>query len=243
MRIGLVVVFFLAASLAAQDRVIDSNANAWVMYFGDHPVGEKWGVHLEGQWRRHNPFSDWQQLLLRPGVNYELSDAVTLTGGYAFIDTHRYGDFPAAARFPEHRMFQQAVVRHDAGDRLDLSHRYRLEQRFIGSAATQTAGSPEGRNWRYENCFRSMLRGTIPLRRGSDWYAALYDEIFVNFGRNVAANVFDQNRAYAAPGRKAGSWGRIEVGYMHQLVQQRSGRVLESNHTVQIAWFSTSPLR
>jgi hypothetical protein len=189
------------------------------------------------------PLRDRLDILLECALGLSSSSFSPLRWRHRIVSSIPTRTPAAAARFSEHRMFQQAVVRHRVGDRLDLSHRYRLEQRFIGSAATQTAGSPEGRNWRYENCFRSMLRGTIPLRRGSDWYAALYDEIFVNFGRNVAANVFDQNRAYAAPGRKAGSWGRIEVGYMHQLVQQRSGRVLESNHTVQIAWFSTSPLR
>jgi hypothetical protein len=229
----------LASSLPAQERVVDTNANAWFMYFGDHPVSEKWGVHLEGQYRRHDVVSNWQQLLLRPGVNYKASENVMLTGGYAFINTHRYGEFPAAARFPEHRIFQQAVLKHGVG-KAGLSHRYRLEQRYIGESFINDGGDPEVRRWRYENRFRYMLRGVIPFGE-SDYYLAAYDEFMVNFGKNVASNVFDQNRAYLALGRKMGAPGNLELGYMHQMVQQRNGRVLESNHTVQVAWFSQLP--
>src|SRR5690606_28439385 len=102
-------------------------------------VSERWGVHLEGQWRRHDGPLAPQQLLLRPGVNFQVNDAVMLTAGYAFVDTHRYGDFPAPARFPEHRVFQQAAVSHAVG-RTRLAHRYRLEQRYIGQTSPGDSG-------------------------------------------------------------------------------------------------------
>ena len=243
MRLFAISLLFLLSlsTLAAQQRVVDHNAHGWYMYFGDHPVSEKWGVHLEGQYRRHDVIRGWQQLLLRPGVNYTVSESVMLTAGYAFVNTHRYGDFPAAARFPEHRIFQQALVKHGIG-KVAISHRYRLEQRYIGEAAIGAGGEPEVQRYRYENRFRYMLRGVIPFGE-SKYYLAAYDELFVNFGRNVASNVFDQNRAYLALGRKMGKPGNLELGYMNQIVQQRSGTVLESNHTVQIGWFSQFPFR
>jgi len=72
--------------LAAQDRITDHNFHGWFSYFGDHPIaGSKWGAHLEGQFRRHNVITRWQQLLLRPGVNYQATPAVMLTAGYAFV--------------------------------------------------------------------------------------------------------------------------------------------------------------
>ena len=59
----------------------DDNANAWFMYFGDHPIASsKWGIHLEGQWRRTDLGLQWQQYLLRPAVNYQLTKNVMLTG-------------------------------------------------------------------------------------------------------------------------------------------------------------------
>lgn len=238
LRTSLLLLFWTVAA-AAQQRTFDNNLNAWVGYFGDHPVSERWGVHLDVQWRRHDLFSDWQQYVVRPGVNFELSDSVTLTAGYRYGESFPYGDFPSGGRAPEHRLFEQVSVRHDVSDRLRLSHRYRLEQRFNGRAAADTGE----RDYRYQNRFRYQLGVTTPLGdAGSEWYASFSEELLVHFGPN-AADVFDQNRVFAGVGRKAGRWGRVEGGYLHQLIQRNSGLVYESNHTLRISWLSSAPLR
>ncbi|MEW5975651.1 MAG: DUF2490 domain-containing protein [Acidobacteriota bacterium] len=229
------------ASAQTPGRVSDHNANGWFMYFGDHPLGDRWGIHLEGQWRRHEVVKRWQQLLLRPGVNFRVNEHISVTGGYAFVETHPYGDFPARSRFPEHRLFQQVILRQPLAAKVSLQHRYRLEQRFLGVIA---AGGtpPKVESWRFENRFRYLLRADLPFGP-SGWYLGLYDEIFVNFGKNAAANLFDQNRAYGAVGKKLGEHFKLEVGYLNQIVAQRSGRVLEFNHTLQVGLISVLPFR
>jgi Protein of unknown function (DUF2490) len=220
----------------------DNNANGWYMYFGDHPIAKtRWGVHLEGQWRRADLGLKWQQLLLRPGVNFQLNKKVALTGGYGFVQTHRYGDFPAAAAFPEHRFFEQATITQRLAG-LDFQNRLRFEQRNIGVMAKQPGGGFQRTAWRYENRFRYQLRTNVPLKFTSDeYYLGLYDEIMFNYGKNVAKNVFDQNRAYVALGRNLGHQTRVEVGFMEQTVQHRDGLVFEHNHTLQIAIYSKLP--
>lgn len=213
------------------------------MYFGDHPfkTGSKWGVHLEGQWRRHDVATRWQQLFVRPALNYEVNKNFTLAAGYAFAKTYRYGDFPTTAAFPEHRLFQQAMLKQTIG-KWSISHRYRMEERFIGEKTVPVPGGPaEFVRWRYENRFRYQFRLAHPIK--GPWGIALYDEPFIAFGHNVASNVFDQNRAYAAVTYTLGKASRIEVGYMNQLIQQRNGRIFESNHTLQVGIFSTVALR
>jgi hypothetical protein len=219
---------FCAGGMLAQ---ADHNAHGWFMYFGDHPLGKsQWGLHLEGQWRRHDVVAKWQQLLLRPAVNYQVSKNVMLTGGYAFVETYRYGDFPARQRFPENRIWQQALITTRFRGQ-DWQHRLRLEQRFFGGYAA-----------RYENRFRYLLRTSIPLPFANrKYYLGLYDEIMYNFGRDVAFNVFDQNRAYVALGRSIARDTRLEIGFLEQTIQQRNGRVFEHNHTLQVAIYSKLP--
>jgi hypothetical protein len=234
------------AALSQQaNRVWDENLNGWYMYVGDHPLGDsRWGLHLEGQWRRHDAISKAQQLLLRPGVNYEVNPNLMLTAGYGFVDTHRYGGIPITERFSEHRAFQQVALRHTSG-KVRFLHRYRLEQRFLGEISRR-GDLREVTRWRHENRFRYMLRFAVPFRGTSiqkgTWYAALYDEVYVNFGRNVGANIFDQNRAYGAIGYSTGRLGNVEAGYMNQVIQRRNGVVFEANHTLQLGFFSTLPL-
>lgn len=221
-----------------QDRISTTNQHAWYSYFGDHPVSKRWELHLEGQWRRHDLGLKWQQLLLRPGVNFELNPNVIFTAGYGFVDTFQYGDYPVPYRFPEHRLFQQALLKHKVG-KLDLQHRYRLEQRFFGVRSDPAIDIID--DSRYENRFRHLTRVNIPLTSDKKVYIGTFDEFFINFGRNVAANVFDQNRAYVALGLPVAKGTKIEIGYMLQIIQQRNGRVFEYNHTLQVNLFSSLP--
>lgn len=225
------------------ERISDPNLHAWYMYFGDHPIGEgPWGVHFDGQWRRQGVGQKWQQLLLRPGVNYDFTDRLQASGGYAFIKSHRYGSNPAEFVTPEHRIWQQFIVKQSVA-RSNLAHRFRLEQRYVGVKERGPSGVERLDRYSYRNRFRYFVKGVIPFRRDSSskYFAALYNEVMFNFGRNVQNNIFDQNRAYVAMGRKIPGLGNLEVGYMQQTVQQGNGRVFEFNHTLQVGLFSTQP--
>jgi hypothetical protein len=220
------------AALAQNERIKDYNQNGWYMYFGDHKLDSKWGLHTEVQWRRHNYLKDPQQLLLRTGINYDLTPMAMFTLGYGYIETHPYGEFPAAGTFPEHRIYQQLQLKGSVS-RVGLMHRYRMEQRWV-----KPVGAAEST---YLNRARYMLKATLPLLGPSidarEPFLALYNEVFVGFGNKVQRNIFDQNRAYAALGYKFNNAATLELGYLNQIVQKPNGTVFEHNHTVQVSLF------
>jgi hypothetical protein len=228
--------------LAGAQTIQDTNAHVWFMYFGDHPISKKWGIHLEGQIRRADTGLTWQQLLLRTGVNYELNPYVMFTAGYAYVRSWPYGDYPVNAAFPEHRFYEQASIKHKLKP-VALQHRLRLEQRLVG---TVPAPDAEVEGWQTRNRFRYMLRGDIqlPMRVNGErrFGVGLYDEVFFQFGANRGPRSFDQNRAYGALTYKLTPSNRLEVGYLHQYIPQRNGIIVEQNHTLQLAWFSSVPL-
>lgn len=229
----------ISGGLHAADHT-ESNQNLWLNYVGDHPFGDsRWGLHLESQFRRADYGEHWQQLLLRPGINYTISPSITLSAGYGYVDTHPYGDIPAPADFPEHRLYEQVTYTHKALG-LEWQHRLRLEQRRIGEVAPATGDVV---NWRYENRVRYMARTTIPLSNDKKWYLALWDELFFNFGSNVSMNYFDQNRAFIGIGRKLTDHTKLEVGFMEQTVQRRGGVVWENNHTIAVWLMSKAPIK
>ena len=242
------VLLAAAAPLAAQDarRVGPSQPAAWFSYAGDHalPAGAPTALHLETQVRRVGPFDEAQQLLLRGAVVRTLRPGVRVAAGYGYIVTWPYGEAPVAARFPEHRAFQQLALAHDAGP-VGVQHRYRLEQRWVGVTGVDAADPERVADWRYTNRARYLLRGTLPLVRDAAGTARVYgvlaDEVFVNFGRAVANNVFDQNRAQAALGVQIAPALRLEAGYQHQYLVKASGRDVERNHTLVVTLFSAAP--
>ena len=210
-------------AFAQNNRLNTNNDIGWYNYFGTFKVSEKIGIHTEYQWRRNKLIPDWQQSLLRVGLNYNLNPRVMFRGGYAWIETFPYGEFPLnglGRDFTEHRIFEMVQLSHKEGV-VDFSHRFMLEQRFVGrySSANQT----------FEDEFpllqraRYMIRIQMPLKgkeiKDKTPYVALYDEIFVGFGENVNANVFDQNRIGIQLGYRFNKNVRIEGGYLNQTLQ------------------------
>ncbi len=210
-------------------RFVDFNHHMWYSYSGDHPFSSgPWGLHFDTQWRRSDLGIDWQQYQFRPGLNYAVSPSVLLTVGYAFTKSYPYGDYPSRDSIPEHRIYQQGLIKQKWG-RVPLQHRIRLEQRFVQYA------DPQPRTWTYQNRFRYQLKADIPLSKNeignAVWYVPVYNEILIGIPPNYGARPFDQNRLFAGIGRAFGA-AKVEAGYMNQFISQRNGRIFELNNTL-----------
>ena len=199
----------------------DHNSIGWFVYTGTFKIKPRLALHTEYQWRRVNGIKDWQQGLLRTGINYAVHKDVSLNAGYAFAETFVYGDYPASFSFPEHRIFEQLVIKNPVGS-IGLSHRFTLEQRFVGRVTI-----PNGiKNTQYVflNRIRYRLRGEIPLHKREavkkSWSIIAQDEVFVGFGKNIGTNIFDQNRIGILLGYKLNKSINIEAGYINQILQQ-----------------------
>ncbi len=245
-RIFILVIFLFSLKLQAQTshlHVQTQNTNAWFMYFGDHKFSNKFGVHLEAQLRRNDIVSNPQQLLLRTGLNYHINNLIMATVGYCFVETYPYGAFPVKTNFPENRLWEQIQIKNQYG-RFEWVCRFRLEQRFSKIPVLNTSSTVyEPGDAVYTNRFRSLNRVSIPFKgktiNDKSFYISAYDEFFISFGKKVAANLFDQNRAYVALGYKIPKIGRLEVGYMYQAILKGDGVKIENNNTLQLGLSST----
>lgn len=212
----------------SQSRISDHNTIGWFSTTITPAISKKVSLHAEYQWRRDEFVKNWQQSLLRVGVNYKVHPQVTLHTGYAWIETFPYGTYNLASvlkRFPEHRIYEQLVVTANVG-KSTLLHRLRLEQRWLGRFTSINTDKP---SYVFLNRLRYMPRLDIPFNE--KWYAAVYDEIFIGFGKNVGENVFDQNRISGLIGYKANKNFRIEGGFLNQTVQL--GREIEGKNVFQ----------
>lgn len=228
-------IFIYINSFAQNTRSTHYNSIGWYNYFGTINLNNKIGLHTEYQWRRANVITDWQQSLLRLGVNYTLNPSVLFRVGYGWIETFPYGDIPInglGKDFTEHRIFQMLQLTQKVG-RVDFSHRFMLEQRFVGSYSAATLDREDKYNLLHRA--RYMFRVQVPLvvkdNPNNTPYVALYDEVFIGFGENVAANVFDQNRIGLVLGYRFNNNIRIEAGYINQIVQ--FGRTINSQNIFQ----------
>ena len=219
----LLCLFVINNSFAQNNRLNTNNNIGWYNYFGTFKVSNKIGIHTEYQWRRSNIISEKQQSLLRVGINYSLNPKVLFRIGYGWIETYPYGDIALNSLgkdFTEHRIFEMVQLSHKEG-RIDFSHRFMLEQRFVGRYSSANILNED--EFPLLNRIRYMMRLQIPLKgteiKDKTPYFALYDEIFIGFGKNVNANVFDQNRIGVLFGYRFNKNFRIEGGYINQTLQ------------------------
>jgi hypothetical protein len=230
----------MSGSLGAQSpRTTRANNHAWFVLNGEAQVAPRWHVDYDLSIRRHGPVEAWQQFLPRAALRYDLRPGVRVSWGYAFVETWPYGVFPVTYRFPEHRMWQQLQLAHATG-RVAVTHRYRLEQRWLGRVA-EADGREEVEAWVRSNRARYRLQGVIPLQGATlddnEFYASIGDELFVNWGANIQGNVFDQNRIVLALGRRFTSSFRLEAGYLEQLLMRPNGTQVERNRTLMVAGY------
>jgi hypothetical protein len=219
----LITILFTGSGFSQNNRGTENNSIGWYAFFANYKLDDKWSVHGEFQWRRTDWISNPQQNLYRVGVNYKIHPQVTFRVGYAFADTYNYGEQPIAGngiRFPEHRIYQMALINNPIGKVL-LSHRFMLEQRWVGRSLDPNATKADESV--YLNRIRYMLRADLPLDGPTlddkEPYLAIYDEIMIGFGKNVNQNIFDQNRLGILVGYRFSGSVRIDGGYFNQILQ------------------------
>ena len=165
-----VFTFLILLSLHTSVRAQDSNLGNWFQYFGSKQINEKWNWHNEVQYRNYNFIGDLEQLLLRTGVGYNLTENNNnLLFGYGFIRSENYNPDGSKSVVNEHRTFLQFITKHNINNTI-LQHRYRFEQRWIEDD--------------FKLRLRYFLGFNIPLKRSpisdGDFYLSIYNEIFLN---------------------------------------------------------------
>lgn len=206
LTIVLLAVLFVPFLSTAQD----SNLGNWLIYIGNKKLNSKWNIHNEIQYRNYDAVGDLEQLLLRTGLGYNLTENNNnILLGYGYILSENYvGDTNEKVSVNEHRIFQQFTTKQKIG-KVGLSHRYRFEQRFVEDD--------------FKMRFRYFLGLNIPLQYKEDGnnplYLSAYNEIFLN----TESSVFDRNRLYGGLGYKFSKSLKLELGYMNQFFET-SGR-------------------
>ncbi|MDF0706132.1 DUF2490 domain-containing protein [Flagellimonas okinawensis] len=194
---GILFIIFGLSTVHAQQPGEDE-LGAWYMYFGTNKVSERWSVHTEAQFRFYETTSNFNQMLLRTGLNYHINENAIATGGYAFIDTdNTFYEFEGELNSKEHRIFEQFILKNKVWELL-FEHRYRLEQRFLDFGETTDT----------QHRARYRIQMTLPLT--NTFFLNFYDELFIN----LQDDLFGQNRLYGAVGVNITENSNIQIGYL-----------------------------
>lgn len=199
------LVLFLTANVNAQK----TDTGNWFLYFGNQKINNRWNWHNEVQYRNFNFAGDLEQLLLRTGIGYNLTENNNnILLGYAYVHSEPYvAGTDDKLETDEHRIFQQFITKQQFG-RVYIQHRYRVEERFL--------------NDDFKLRFRYFLSLNVPINKKAldknAIYASVYNEIFLN----TEQNQFDRNRLYGGIGYCFSKNIKVEAGIMSQMLANNS---------------------
>ena len=227
----LVNFFVLPSSAQYSGREKVTQAVEWFAFTSNIKVHKKVSIMAEGQFRYAQAFEP-MQFQLRTGVDYSFNKHFSVLQGYVYSWNPLYGKQPASFVNNEHRLFEQVVYKHQIG-RLNISHRGRLEQRFI---QVHENNNGEIINEGYDlflNRARYRLMVNIPLNHAKmepkTLYASVYDEVFFEWGDKVVNHKPDQNRLFAGLGYQVNKQFSFQGGFFYQNLVKLSGLKQENN--------------
>lgn len=211
----------------AQKKVSYNN----LVWFGDFTkakLNDKWSIYFDFGFRRTEWLNKWSQVLVRPGITYNLNSNVSATAGIAYF-SHYSSNYIR----PEYRGWQQLLFSDNYG-RVKVNHRLRAEQRFNQKVVSNKL--VDGYN--YNNRFRYQLSFQVALNKkqieNKTVYFSISDEVFFNSGKEISNNYFDQNRFAVGLGYKLNEGLSVQVSYMDVFIQKSKVDSFENNNVLVI---------
>lgn len=182
--------------LFSQTKTISRSNQQWLHYFLEAKLGEKWSLMPDAGYRWSASFSSRLLYVTRLSLGYKINSQLRIAGGITHI-----GAFSGTrlARL-ELRPYQELRISHQYAH-LKTSHRFRIEQRFFQSMLNGKLTDIHNFNHRFRYQFGLQIPLAVFPRRSpeSSLSLTLSEEIFINAGKEIVYNIFDQNRLSAGP--------------------------------------------
>lgn len=236
-----VLFFWLAVQLQVvgqtTGRQVEVKEEAWLQYYNTLKFSPRFSLKTDAGLREELTFDKLKQLLIRAGVYYQLHPQATVGLGAAYFLSDQQGSMR-----PEWRPYQEVLLEGSRLGRLEVSHRFRLEERFFRNVTRE--GLPSGTNFNYRARYRVQLQ--IPLNQkemtGKTWFVSLFDEVMLNFGDEVVYNVLNNNRLGAGLGYLATEKLRVVPTYVFQIGQGARGNAYTHTHILWLTVYHTLDL-
>lgn len=226
---AMVLIIMASGKLYAQTQHQNSG---WFMFLNNTKFNDKWGLQFDVQLRSADDWGYLRNTLVRPALQYFINNQHNVALGYLWQTTHTESAGSPDLNLHEHRIFEQYIYSHKIKS-VFASHRFRVEQRFIGRSGEDV----------FSQRFRYFFRLIQPLQKAQPTFTkgpfvALQNEVFLNIQNKDKINnsVFDQNRLYLAAGYRFSKQFDLEAGYMNQATKGIANNTV--NNIAQLAVYT-----
>jgi hypothetical protein len=231
--VGALLLLGLAVVADAQERAISHSSQQWIQVYTQTELNVKNAFWLDvGMRQTHNGRLPSQRLI-RLGWAYGLPMQLQGVTGVARFTFQQDG----RTNRNEWRLWQE-VNRTHVFRTMTLQQRFRAEARFFENIGH--GSNPGGRHFNMR--YRYRLQASVPIAkfRQDDATSPILlltvaDELFVNTGREIVHNTFDNNRLIVGPALRLNPKLSIALLYNHQYGHRNNRNTAES---AEICWLT-----
>jgi hypothetical protein len=232
------IVFALLLMVCTASKIYAQNSakevivreQVWLGYFFQAKVHQNWGVWFDAHYRQTDNFLNRPfQLMIRPAATYFIKENLRLNAGYLF--NYNFPDAGESFGVPEHRPWQQ-IWWLQKFNGISVLQFLRFEQRFI----RRVVNDEPTRDYSFNHRIRFNVSVFVPITKkemlpGTP-FLAFINEIFINAGKQITYNHFDQNRFFAGLGYQFNPKLNIQLGYSNVYSQTAGGDRFYNSHLI-----------
>lgn len=230
--IVIIIVFFtgLFTVSFAQSKNVKKTSQQWIQYYNQSKIGNKWIWSTDGGFRWNTLLNNPSQYIVRTSFGYQLNNTMKVSAGFAHLGFYTSEKLSKV----EFRPYQEFTI-NDKYKNLGILHRFRIEERYFKNVVDGDIQHGHTFNFRFR--YQCMLNIKILKLSSANPDKALAlnlgDEIFINAGKKIVYNTFDQNRFVVGP---AISFSKnLSVGLTYNRQFSSANAANSYNHT-DILW-------
>lgn len=220
-KLNLTIFILLSFCVNAQQDAV--NYNMWYQYLLNAKVSDKMTLTTLTQYRSFDLLLDSRLFVAVGYLDYSINNKVTVGAGGMFLNLESYGANGQKRERTERRALQQINLNDRIG-RTTLTHRFRVEERFLNNPNTFVV------RLRYLASFK------IPLNKSDQQqvnYAIVKNEIRMAARREKP---FDSNRITVGVGHNLSKNSAIEVALISQISEFRTSNYLHLGFRNSFDW-------
>ena len=220
------IIFFslLLFSIGVQaqtEKNVDQQSLLWTRYYNQLELNNIWSIHTEIDNRIFTIPVTQNSFVSRTQLRGKVTEKIELGVGFAYFSVATQDPkVKTGFHIPEYRLQQDATVKQALG-KVNVTHRYMLEERFVHNASKVMLENGTTFYLR----FRYRVQADYTFWKKEKYYlkGIVYDEIMINGGNRIIKNTFDQNRVYAALQVGVSPVVALELGYLNSFQERANG--------------------
>ncbi|MEO6347398.1 MAG: DUF2490 domain-containing protein [Aquaticitalea sp.] len=212
---GILLITILISSIGYSQKNIDHQSQLWMRYQLKLKINNHWSASQQLEERTY--WIPWRQyqFLSHTMAHYQLSKGWNLGAGLTYYRQALPQDAHKEVSFTQPGFRPQLEI----GYKNQLFQKFNMNQRF-GTALRYF--KPENGNLQFGN-YRISYKLELQYQPVQKLNLKAYEEVFVNFGKNIVNNTFDQNRFGGSIQYMAMKKLGFELGYINSYQKRASG--------------------